>query len=241
MVATVMVVLSVGVTAAGVSLHAWAGGAPGGRRRALAGAICAAAWLALTGAAAASGVLAEFERRPPPFMLLFPALLAVGLGVGLSSVGARLARGVPLAALVGLQAFRLPLELTMHHAADIGLMPAQMTFGGFNYDIVTGATAAVLALQLARGRAPAALVAAWNVLGLVLLAVVVVVGVASTPLLHAFGTQPERLNTWVARFPYVWLPAVLVVAALAGHIVIFRALAPTAAAPARLRAPGAPY
>jgi hypothetical protein len=32
-------------------------------------------------------------------------------------------------------------------------------------------------------------------------------------------------NTWVASFPYVWLPAILVTAALLGHIIIFRRLA----------------
>ena len=54
---------------------------------------------------------------------------------------------------------------------------------------------------------------------------ILVVAVASTPMLHAFGTSPERLNTFVAAWPYVTLPTVMVVLALAGHLVIFRALA----------------
>ena len=32
------------------------------------------------------------------------------------------------------------------------------------------------------------------------------------------------MNVWVAMPPFVWLPTVLVVAALGGHIVIFRRL-----------------
>jgi hypothetical protein len=39
-----------------------------------------------------------------------------------------------------------------------------------------------------------------------------------------FGDGPRHLNTWVLYFPYVWLPAVLVTAALAGHVMITRAL-----------------
>ena len=35
---------------------------------------------------------------------------------------------------------------------------------------------------------------------------------------------PERLNTWVAYAPFVWLPAVMVVCALIGHLVIWRKL-----------------
>ena len=29
---------------------------------------------------------------------------------------------------------------------------------------------------------------------------------------------------WVAHFPFVWLPSVLVAAALAGHVLVFRRL-----------------
>jgi hypothetical protein len=32
------------------------------------------------------------------------------------------------------------------------------------------------------------------------------------------------LNVWVTYPPYVWLPAIMVTAALAGHLLIFRAL-----------------
>jgi hypothetical protein len=34
----------------------------------------------------------------------------------------------------------------------------------------------------------------------------------------------DRLNVWVTYPPYVWLPAVMVLAAFAGHLTIFRAL-----------------
>ena len=43
-------------------------------------------------------------------------------------------------------------------------------------------------------------------------------------MVRAFGDDPRHLNTWVLYFPYVWLPAVLVIVALAGHLVVTRAL-----------------
>ncbi len=67
------------------------------------------------------------------------------------------------------------------------------------------------------------LATAWNVLGLALLMNVVVVGILSTPRFAYFGA--ERLNARVMYPPFVWLPAVMVLAALAGHVVVFRALA----------------
>jgi len=38
----------------------------------------------------------------------------------------------------------------------------------------------------------------------------------------AFG--PDRLNTWIADPPYIWLPGVLVPAALFGHLLTWRKL-----------------
>ena len=40
----------------------------------------------------------------------------------------------------------------------------------------------------------------------------------------ALADQKSHLNTWVADAPYVWLPGVLVQAALWGHLVIWRKL-----------------
>jgi hypothetical protein len=49
----------------------------------------------------------------------------------------------------------------------------------------------------------------------------VVVALLGTPRFHYFG---EHLNVWITYPPFVWLPAVMVLAALAGHLVIFSAL-----------------
>lgn len=140
-----------------------------------------------------------------------------------SRVGAALAT-LPTWLLVGFQAFRLPLELLMHQAALEGLMPVQMSWGGLNLDVVSGATAPVVAALLATGRGGRRLALGWLVGASLLLLNVVGVAVASTPMLHAFGTTPERLNTFVAEPPYFTLPAVMVVAAMAGHLVLARAL-----------------
>ena len=102
-------------------------------------------------------------------------------------------------------------------------MPVQMSYSGRNFDIVTGVTAIAVALLVWSRRAGRGLVSTWNILGLTLLANVVTVAILGTPRFHYFG--PEHLNVWVTHPPFVWLPAVMVLAALAGHLMIFRALA----------------
>jgi len=129
--------------------------------------------------------------------------------------------------LVGAQSFRLPLELLLHQASREGVMPVQMSFAGWNFDIVTGGTAIVIATLAAVGHAPRALIVAWNAMGIVLLATILGIAIASTPAIHAFGDEPRKLNTFVAQFPFVWLPSVCVVAAWIGHAVLLRKLAMT--------------
>jgi hypothetical protein len=184
--------------------------------------------MAITWRAAASGVLRNWEATPPPFALLVVAIVAIAVGLAFSPLGRALAR-LPLWILVGVQAFRLPLELAMHAMYERGIMPVQMSYSGRNFDIVTGITALIVAVWLASGRGRRGLAAAWNVLGLALLINVVVVAILGTPRIRYFGD--DHLNTWVTYTPFVWLPAIMVLAALAGHLVIFRALAVSTAQP----------
>jgi hypothetical protein len=178
-------------------------------------------WLGLWAGLASSGVLAQFHQRPPPLLWMFASSLLAGLALGLSPLGRGLADTVPLWALVLFQSFRLPLELCMAEAAQLGLMPVEMSIEGYNFDFLTGAIALPLAWALWLG-APVWLARWWSWVGTLLLNVIAVLAVASSPMIQAFG--PDHVNSWVAYFPYVWLPTVLVVFAIAGHIVVFRSL-----------------
>lgn len=182
-----------------------------------------AAWLALTWFVAARGLLLAWQATPPPFTLLVAAILVIALSLALRPVGARLATGVPLWVLILVQGFRLPLELAMHALVARGLMPEQMSYTGRNLDIVTGASAIVVALVVrgapGAGRAIARL---WNGVGLLLVVNVMAVGILSTPRFALFGA--DQLNVFIAYPPFVWLPAAMVLAALTGHLLVFRAL-----------------
>jgi hypothetical protein len=115
----------------------------------------------------------RFTGRPPTIALLL--LGAAGLAVGLAGgpLGARLAAALPLPVLIGFQAFRIPVELLIDRAAREGIVPVALTYHGRNFDIVTGATALLLAGLLASRRLPwrraYLAVLGWNVLGSALL------------------------------------------------------------------------
>ncbi len=188
--------------------------APERTRRA---ALAAALWLALT--AAAPLVIGRAEMAVMGFFALCN-LSAIGLA--LSPMGRRLS-ALPLAALVGFHAFRLPLELVLHAWVSGGTLPEQMTWSGQNPDIVTGLLALVLGLVGLRRPLPRA--AAWLFavigLGLLLNVMRVAVGSAPTPL-RVFMNDPPVMLPWF--FPFSWIVSICVAGALAGHIVLLRAL-----------------
>jgi hypothetical protein len=96
-----------------------------------------------------------------------------------------------------------------------------MTFEGANFDIVTGITA--IGVGLAANRLPHWAIFAWNAFGTVLLVVVVGIAVLSAPLpLRQFFDEPAV--TLVFHLPYTFIASVLVMSALAGHILVFMRL-----------------
>jgi hypothetical protein len=215
----VMIVLAV----AGLFLSAWRGAGPGsGPSRGLVPLVVALGWLVVPGVLAARGALDRWQP-PPPALVLTGVLTVATVVLALSPVGGRLAASVPLAGLVGYQFFRVPVEWTLHRLFVEGVVPVQMTYAGRNFDILSGISAAMVALLLLAKRGGRGLVMAWNLVGLGLLANIVVIAVLSapTPLRH-FMNEPANLLP--GMFPYVWLPTFLVQAALFGHIVVFRAL-----------------
>lgn len=195
---------------------------PAARRAAALSVVAASAWMAITWLVAARGIFREWERTPPPFAFLVVAIVALGCVIAFSPLGTRLSRTIPIWVLVLVQGFRLPLELAMHAMYTRGIMPVQMTYTGLNFDIVTGALAVVVGILAATRTVGRGIIAAWNVLGLALLVNVVTVAILGTPRFRYFGE--DHLNVWVTYPPFVWLPAVMVLAALAGHLLIFRAL-----------------
>jgi hypothetical protein len=182
------------------------------------------AWLAFGAILAQSGWLGQFDARPPHFLVFMAATLALTFALAFSPLGARLADGVSFAALAGFQVFRVPVEWVLFQLHREGVVPVQMTFEGLNFDVLSGATAPLVAWLAARGRIGRTGLWLWNAAALALLANIVTIALLSAPTpLRAFANEPA--NTFVTRLPWVWLPGFLVPMALLGHLLSFRKLA----------------
>ena len=178
---------------------------------------------------AATGLFVHFvipvENYTPRVMGFLAASNLSAVVLAFSPLGTRLAQAAPIAALVGFQAFRLPLELILHALYTGGTLPVQMTYSGHNFDIVTGILALLVAAALWRGqlsaRATRRLVWLFNSVGLALLVTVTAIAVLSGPLpMRMYVNDPPVMLPF--HMPWAWIVPFCVSAALFGHLVTFR-------------------
>ncbi len=182
----------------------------------------AIAWPMLLIGLGNSGALADFSQSPPPFMPFMISLIFVSIYLTFSKYGTQIIKEVSLANLVLFQSFRILAELAIVLGVHEGIVPSQMSMEGYNFDIITGISALVLGLYL-RKRENRKLVYCFNIVGLLLLAVVMFIAMTSMPTsIRLFMTEPS--NVWVTHSPFILLPGILVVAALSTHLLIFRKL-----------------
>ncbi|HET6344885.1 MAG TPA: hypothetical protein VFH51_08125 [Myxococcota bacterium] len=185
--------------------------------RTIAVAVGVTVWLGLFSALVSAGLVAA--QPMPRLPLFFFGVNAVGLAFALGPPGTWLASGLSARELTAFQAFRLPLELVLHAWAAQEVIPETMTWTGANLDVVTGASAAVLAVIGPRGRAA---YWAFDVLGLALLLNVARVALFSSPLPFAWPVVPPlQLALYL---PYAYIAPVCVAGALAGHVILTRGL-----------------
>ena len=207
-----------------VLLAVWYAGARFlGRRGALVLAAGSLGWLAYVGAMSYLGIVRNPALRPPGavYILLPVAVLAVYLAR--SAAGLRIAIALPAALLVGMQAFRVGVELLLHRLYVDGLVPRLMSYEGGNIDIVIGLSAPFAAWLATRGEAGRRWALVWNVVGLAALANIAVRAVGTAPgplnLIHA-----EVPNLAIGLFPFTYLAGFFAPLALIGHVLAIRSL-----------------
>jgi hypothetical protein len=184
--------------------------------------------LVINSLAGITGVLRNFEARPPLFVFYFPMMMASAFAIGFSPLGTLLARRASFWALIGFHVFRFLAEYLIHLGVLEGIAPKQLSFEGYNFDILTASSALVVAIFIyPRGavvsRVAKRVIMAWNIFGVLALVNIGFIAITSMPLpIRLFMSEPS--NIWVTQFPYILLPGILVVAAWVGHIIIFRKL-----------------
>jgi len=134
-----------------------------------------AIWLGVLAVLAGQGYFLEFQSMPPRLTLAGLLPLVAGL-LMLPTHGTRHFLAVtPPERLIYLQSFRIVMEIILWALAVQGRAPKLMTFEGRNIDILVGLTAIPIGWMVVERRAwPVWVAAAWNVVGILILANVVI-------------------------------------------------------------------
>ena len=207
----------------GAARAAWRVG-PGAVRGVRVAGMALVGWLALTGMLAERGFFDDFQSIPPRLVLALGLPLLTLLALTFSRRIAPLLAALPPAWPVAAQTFRIPVEIVLWRLAVAGVIPELLSFTGRNVDILVGLTAPVVAYACFVRRAwPARVAVWWNWAGIVILLNVVVHAQLSAPTpWRIFETDPP--TTFIADWPYIWLPDFLVPLAWLLHAVSLRQL-----------------
>lgn len=175
-------------------------------------------WLFLTALGSFYEFFLDYEAFPPRLLLVF----VVTIGSMIWLLTARFSRDVidkmSITTLTYVHIIRVPVELVLWWLANEGMVDRKLTFEGSNFDILMGVTAPFAAIFLVGSRSKSKFAAiAWNIIGIVMLANIVIMAVRATPYFFdsAVFDQP---NIAVFYFPFIWLPAFVVPAVLFSHV-----------------------
>ncbi len=181
-------------------------------------------WVTALEILSTNGFFSNFSTLPPRILLVPVTGFFIALLVAFSKGFTTLAKTTPAHWLVYFQAFRILVEILLWIAFKKGLLPEQMSFEGYNMDVLTGILALPVGWALAKRKSWSRVTAIiFNIIGLLLLFNIITIAVLSMPTpFRQFMNEPS--NSIVAEFPFIYLPGVLVVLAFGFHVLSLRQL-----------------
>ncbi len=177
------------------------------------------AWLLYAGALGHKGIIAS--RVPPgPALLLIPVVLFMAIFLVRHPGVREFASKIPAGLLIGLQGFRVFVEIALHELYQNQLVPRMLTFEGANFDILVGLSAPLVAWLYTSLRINDSVVRLWSIAGIALLANVII----RSLLTFAGILQTETPNVGIGIFPFTFLPGFLAPLAMYLHVMLLRSL-----------------
>ena len=167
--------------------------------------LCFVVWLLILCLFFLSGVLQEFNRKPPLLLYLFFPPLLIFWGLLFLPRFQQLLKHIPKSWLFYAQSYRLLTDLCLWLGFAGGFVPKQLTFLWLNQDYTVGATAIIAGYTFfGKKRHRPIEGTIWNIFGLILLFNQVFLGYISLPF------DPPILNTGISSifltdFPFIWI------------------------------------
>ncbi len=171
-------------------------------------------------------LLGTYPEAGLPTDVFWKAASALSLGIVLylpfNNSYRSFVSSISIAHLIWFQFFRVFQEVIFYLLAADGIIPAQMCFGGLQFDIHLGVAALFIGAMAATEAKPAKLaIQIWSVIGVISIFWNYYLFVGSAPgLFQVFNELP--LNRLGNSVPFIWVPAFSWPVALLFHITIWQ-------------------
>ncbi len=186
-------------------------------------------WMILQGVLSYNGyyldTVADF---PPPFPFIgfIPTFILMAILFN-TNKGRSFIDSLPAYELTLLSIVRIPVEIVLHWIFIAKLIPEAMTFNGYNFDIIAGITAPLIAyFGYKKASLGKSTLLAWNIISLLLLITIILLSVFAFPsAIQKYAW--DQANVGMLYFPFFWLPSFIVPVVFFSHLVLIRRLVKT--------------
>jgi len=175
-------------------------------------------WLIYTYVITNNGVLSDTSLPPRmPIFLLVPLFLFTGIFLWVkrkSPVLHSIPRHIPIA----YQSFRAIIEVLFYFTFLPGIFPIEVTFEGYNYDILLGLSAPFIAYYAYKKENSERLLILWNIAGILIVGIAAFIFITSFYFPSIWGASSSMITSDFLQFPFILLPAFFMPSAIFVHI-----------------------
>lgn len=164
-----------------------------------------------------SGLL-EGNKLPPALLIymVLPSFTLIGITIN------RIKKSKILSTFSGyqlayFQSFRIFIESLFLASVSIGALHKEVTFEGYNYDILFASSALLIGFLAQRGIISNKVVLYWNYLGLIVIAKIVFLFITTTYFPAVWGSETSLAPDNIIRFPFVLVVSFLMPTAVFAH------------------------
>lgn len=157
---------------------------------------------------------------PPRFpLLVFFPLIIIYTVFYIKNKNNPFIQSIPLKWTTYFQSFRILVELLLLFTFYKGIIPWEATFEGYNYDVLMGVSAPLVAYFLIHKGANKKLLYAWNILGILMVLFVGFIIGTSFYQPQIWGSETPIVKTAFLTMPYFLIPCFLAPLAIFIHVV----------------------
>jgi hypothetical protein len=177
-------------------------------------------WILYTSIIAKTGFLQDYSLPPRfPILLIIPAFTFTGFFL-YKHRNSSVIKNIPTSWLVYYQSFRILIESLFVASVAKGLLQPEVTFEGYNYDILFGLSALIIGFlafnkKVISGKG----LLLWNYLGLAVIAFIIFLFTTTTYAPELWGSTETLATKEMVTFPFVFVPAFLMPSAIFMHVV----------------------